>query len=217
MARYSPKDSARTLWRTISTNLLDADHRAALFVSADGDEGETESAVLACRAAVAEGFNACLVVAGNDRAAAALLRTHDGSDIAATIHVGGHELQIIRGRPGGPDILHLKLESALLRDLVTHARGPESNIGDLRDQLLARLEELYEIAVILGGSVLIDPYSLIFADRVPGVVLVLRSAHTRLQDLGRAKSLIEAAGGAILGTVMTQRKFYVPAWLDRRL
>ena len=219
MTRNSAKQSARTLWRTISTNLMDAELRAALFVAPEGDEGEAQAALLACRAAVAEGFNVCLVVADSSgsNALKCLAEVGDGTP-ALRFLVAGHDIVVEKGRNGEPDILRLRLEGSLLRDMITHVDAPRSsNAGDLRDQLLARLNESYAIAIVLGGAVLSDPYSLVFADRVPGVILVLRAGRARARDAERAKSLVEAAGGNILGSVMTHRRTYLPGWLARRL
>ena len=62
-----------------------------------------------------------------------------------------------------------------------------------------------------------DPYSLLLARHVRGVVLAVRADATRLSDVGKAKALIEDAGGELLGTVLTNRKYYVPRWIYRRL
>lgn len=210
---------AVTLWRTISTTLMDAEPRAVLFVSSEGNEGEIEAALLACREACREGFEVCLIVADDGRtptSKAEDIQSNEASGLV--ISLLGHSLRIEKGAAGQPDILRLKLEGELLRDIVSRSQNlPTNGDDDLRRQLLARLNRKYKFIIIVGGSVLVNPYSLIFADRVPGVVLVVRSGHARLHDVGRAVSLVEASGGSILGSVLTDQPSFLPDWIERRL
>jgi hypothetical protein len=199
---------------------MEAEPRAALFACAEGDEGSAEAALGACRAAEAEGLRACMLLWGSEPYKLAAKTWRQASDAEAVpFLLGRHPLKILRGMPGDPDVLEVALKENLLRDVVTAERQPSG--GDKRaaltDVLLSELGRVYDVTVIVCGPVLIDPYALILADSVPGVVLVIRSEKTRLAEATRAKSLVEAAGGSIVGAVMTYHKQYLPDWLARRL
>ncbi|MFC7052623.1 hypothetical protein ACFQI3_07975 [Hansschlegelia quercus] len=199
---------------------MEAEPRAALFACAEGDEGSAEAALGACRAAEAEGLRSCMLLWGSEpyKLAAKTWRQAADADSAPFV-LGRHPLKILRGMPGDPDVLELALKENFLRDVVTAERQPGG--GDLRtgltDVLLSELGKLYDVTVIVTGPVIADPYALILADSVPGVVIVIRSGKTRLAEATRVKSLVEAAGGSIVGAVMTYHKQYLPDWLARRL
>lgn len=218
MAKKITEQSEQMLWRTISTTLMDAEPRAALVLSAESDEGAPEAALGACRAARAEGLSACLVSwSAEPEALLCDAWRPSAEDDDDRLPLPGHTLSIRHGAPGEPDVLDFTLKEGLLRDLVTNARAKEGANAHVIDALLSGLGLRYDVTIVIGGAALVDPYALILADSVPGVVLVVRSGRTRLADAGRAKSLIESAGGSILGVVMTHRQTYLPAWLDRRL
>lgn len=50
-----------------------------------------------------------------------------------------------------------------------------------------------------------------------GIIIVIKSAHTRWEAVQEAKSFLEKAHINILGTVLTAKKSYVPNWLVDRL
>lgn len=57
----------------------------------------------------------------------------------------------------------------------------------------------------------------VLCSKVDGVILVLHAGKTRRQVALRAKQVIEEAGGRVLGVVLNRRKFYIPAWIYKRL
>lgn len=220
--RADPKsaaNAARMLWRTIATNLMDSSPRAVLFLSSEGGEGELETALSACQCAVREGYEVCLVVMDEiDGPVIERIQPLRTGRQAMLVDVADSTLMVERGEEGNPDVLALPLHGALLRDLLTQRNDTVgSNRPDARSDLFRRLGEGYSITFIVGGSVLENPYSLILASSVPGVVLAVRSGSTRVEQVRRARAMIEAAGGRMLGAVMTNSKTYLAPWLERRL
>ena len=128
----------------------------------------------------------------------------------------GSELKIEPGGEVDPDLLDIELSSNVLRAFI-RTSGAEQQDADFGSVLLQQLTSRYDAIFVVAGSVLSDPYSLLLARHVRGVVLAVRADATRLSDVGKAKALIEDAGGELLGTVLTNRKYYVPRWIYRRL
>ena len=130
--------------------------------------------------------------------------------------VQGSEFDVEPGGEVDPDLLDIELSSNVLRAFI-HTSGAEQQDADFGSVLLQQLTSRYDAIFVVAGSVLSDPYSLLLARHVRGVVLAVRADATRLSDGGKAKALIEDAGGELLGTVLTNRKYYVPRWIYRRL
>jgi Mrp family chromosome partitioning ATPase len=57
----------------------------------------------------------------------------------------------------------------------------------------------------------------IICPKVDGVIMVITAGKTRRQVAQRVKKEIEDAGGRILGVVINRRKYYIPAWIYKRL
>lgn len=53
--------------------------------------------------------------------------------------------------------------------------------------------------------------------QVDGVVLVLRSEHTRQGVAKNAREQLEDAGAKMLGAIINMKKYYIPAFIYRRL
>lgn len=88
----------------------------------------------------------------------------------------------------------------------------------------ARVQELFSALRGRFGLVVVDaPPLLAYSDGVQlsaacdGVVLVVRSGHTRRQLHARALDLLEEAGGNALGTVLNRRRFYIPRFVYDRI
>ncbi len=212
MARQDQSNTAAILWRSISTRVMGVPNRTVLVLGANGDEGARAVTLAAAEQAVAEGLKVCVVSleATTDPASAAARTT--------TIDVGPYGFTVEHLGAAGPDLLVLKLDGPFMRDLITHdTPDAPDHQGGLRRQLRTRLNEIYDFVLFTGGSVLQDPYSLLFAAEVAGVFMVVRAGRTRLPVFARARSLIEAHQGTVIGAILTDRKYYIPRWLYDRL
>ena len=59
--------------------------------------------------------------------------------------------------------------------------------------------------------------AVVLAPQVDGVVMVLEAQRTRWEVAENARQRIKSANGNILGVVLNKRKYYIPAWLYKRL
>lgn len=48
-----------------------------------------------------------------------------------------------------------------------------------------------------------------------GIILVIESSHTRVEDIQEAADLLQKANVPLLGSVMNKRKSYIPHWLNK--
>jgi protein-tyrosine kinase len=85
------------------------------------------------------------------------------------------------------------------------------------DDLLRELESRFDFVVIDGAPVLEFPDALALAARVDGVVLVVESEKTLIEDAQRAKQELERAGAKIAGVVLNRHVEVMPAVLQRFL
>ncbi|MEW6754412.1 MAG: CpsD/CapB family tyrosine-protein kinase [Candidatus Latescibacterota bacterium] len=83
--------------------------------------------------------------------------------------------------------------------------------------LLTVLRESYPLILLDLPSVLRYPEGAAFSRLCDGVVLVIRAGRTRYEVVREAKTRLESADVRIIGSVLNQRRFYIPAFLYRRL
>ena len=55
------------------------------------------------------------------------------------------------------------------------------------------------------------------APRVDGIVMVIRSEVTRIETAIKTKRQLEWAGGKVIGTVLNDKRTYIPFFLQRFL
>jgi Mrp family chromosome partitioning ATPase len=55
------------------------------------------------------------------------------------------------------------------------------------------------------------------APRVDGIVMVIRSEVTRIETAIKTKRQLEWAGGKVIGTVLNDKRSYIPLLLQRFL
>lgn len=125
----------------------------------------------------------------------------------------------------------LRVRGAAARDAGTEADdrlfalpGGAHRVGPLTLFHSDRFQRFLEGAAQVFTSVVIDgppvsghPETLVLASRVDGVILVLESERTTRQAASWSKQQIEAAGGIVLGAVLTKRSYRIPRWLYKRL
>lgn len=83
--------------------------------------------------------------------------------------------------------------------------------------VLAAVVAGYDWIVIDGPPVLEAPEAADLAALVDGVVLVLRSGHTKRPVVSRAVDLLRKSGSRVLGTVLNRRRLEIPDFLYRRI
>ncbi len=85
------------------------------------------------------------------------------------------------------------------------------------DQFLKRMNDGYDYVVLDAPPLLGLPECRVLCAKVNGVVLVIESGKTRLQNALSAQKRVEEAGGKLLGVVLNRRRDYIPKYIDRWL
>jgi Mrp family chromosome partitioning ATPase len=86
-------------------------------------------------------------------------------------------------------------------------------VGDLVDRLKADFGFVVADGPPVNGLPPVAP----LAARFDGVALVTQANETRRQVVQRSIDSLKAASGRFLGVVLTQRKYFIPDWIYRRL
>jgi Mrp family chromosome partitioning ATPase len=82
---------------------------------------------------------------------------------------------------------------------------------------LAALTAQFEWVVVDGPPVLDAPESVDLAPLVDGVVLVVRSGHTKRPIALRAVELLRKSGVRLVGCVLNRRRLEIPDFIYRRI
>jgi Mrp family chromosome partitioning ATPase len=82
---------------------------------------------------------------------------------------------------------------------------------------LSELRREFEYAVIHGPPAGISSEAALLGRLTDGIVLVLRAHSTRRVTARKIKGAMETAEVTILGTVLSERTFPIPAGIYRRL
>jgi protein-tyrosine kinase len=75
----------------------------------------------------------------------------------------------------------------------------------------------FDWVVVDGAPVLESPESVDLAPLVDGVVLVIRSGHTKRPVIIRAVDLLRKSGARVLGSVLNRRRLEIPDFIYRRV
>jgi Mrp family chromosome partitioning ATPase len=75
----------------------------------------------------------------------------------------------------------------------------------------------YDLTIIDCPAVFSDRYFGLCPEAADGVVLIVQAEHSRPEIIRQAKSLIENAGGKIIGSILNRRHTYIPDFLYRLL
>lgn len=85
------------------------------------------------------------------------------------------------------------------------------------EQLLADVRQRFRYVVLDMPPLLSFSEGVPISRMVDGVVLVVRSGHTKRELVERALELLRDAGANVLGTVLNRRKFHIPRMIYDRL
>jgi protein-tyrosine kinase len=85
------------------------------------------------------------------------------------------------------------------------------------DQFLQEMREKFDYVILDAPPVPRFSESRVICPKVDGVILIVGSGKTRRQVAFKAKKELEDAGAKILGIIMNRRKYYVPAWIYKRI
>lgn len=82
---------------------------------------------------------------------------------------------------------------------------------------LDRFKEQFDYVILDAPPVFSSAGCLGLGAQADGVILVLRSEHTRQEAAKNAKYQLEAAGAKLFGAVINMKKYYIPNFIYRRL
>lgn len=83
--------------------------------------------------------------------------------------------------------------------------------------MLTTLSMHHDWIVVDGPPVLDAPEAADIAEVVDGVVLVVRSGHTKRPVVTRAAELLRKSGARVLGSVLNRRRLEIPDFIYRRI
>lgn len=113
--------------------------------------------------------------------------------------------------------------------MLTAPDNPQLEIGVLCGQrspplsrkampgLYEQFRAKYDLTIIDCPAVFSDRYFELCPEAVDGVVLVVQAERSRPEIIRQAQSLIENAGGKLIGAILNRRRTYIPEWLYRLL
>jgi Mrp family chromosome partitioning ATPase len=205
------RDDYERLKVTVALAGSRVDQRSIMFVAALPGEGvSTVTLGFACTAveAAAQGV---LVVDANPA------NPELGARLGVVASSGLSEL--IRGKATPAEVIHKTPIQRLF--YLGPGRGAvdlaQPRARDVVEELLAGLRATFDYIVIDGGAVQGGSDSLLLANRVDAVVLVLRAERTGIDTARAATMQLSRAGANIVGTILNRRREYLPGFLARRL
>jgi Mrp family chromosome partitioning ATPase len=89
--------------------------------------------------------------------------------------------------------------------------------GDELDRVFAQAARLARLVIIDAPPILSDVTGIALSRKVSGVLLIVEAERTRAPIIEKARRVIEAGGGRVLGVILNKRKHHIPGWLYRRL
>jgi protein-tyrosine kinase len=75
----------------------------------------------------------------------------------------------------------------------------------------------YDYVLIDSSAVLEAPETPILGSRADGIVMVVFAGRTRREVIKRAMLMVEKLDGALIGTVLNRKRYYIPEFIYRRV
>ncbi len=197
---YATGDPNTEAYRRLRTNVgfltPGTEHRRSLVVtSPNQSEGKTQTIIGLARMLAQAGERVLLIDADMRRPTLAQrLRLDPEPGLS----------QVLAGR-GRIDDFVIQVDDGTLFVLPAGSLPPnpaELLASRTMENLLATAEAMYDYVLIDSPPVLPVTDSVVIAERVSGVILVIRSGRTRVQDVREAARLLETAGVTISGAVV---------------
>lgn len=185
--------------------------RVVMFLGSMRGEGVTTVATEFASVLAADGRGRALLLdaqvprpAGKTRSGPTGSRSGTAASRARSLEAGGSP-----GARGG-----LPLSVAALNDEIRRAgvRAPAAVRA-----FFAGVSAQFDWVVVDGAPVLESPESVDLAPLVDGVVLVIRSGHTKRPVVIRAVDLLRKSGARVLGSVLNRRRLEIPDFIYRRV
>ncbi|WP_413319369.1 polysaccharide biosynthesis tyrosine autokinase [Agrococcus sp. 1P02AA] len=192
-------EDIRRVQSALAFTALDADSRRLLVTSASPGEGKSTFATNLA-VALADTGDSTLVIDGDlRRPRVSELFGLDGAAGLTGVLIGEVDLAdaLVPWRESGPDILVSGQVPPNPASVVT---------SDAFGSLLDAVAERYEVVIIDAPPVLTVADANLLAPQVDGVVVIVDARKTRRAQLANTIRSLEAAGGRILGIVLTKAR-----------
>jgi len=191
--------------------------RVVMFLGPMGGEGVTTIATQFASALVAESRGPSLLLDARaprpPRAGSAPARPGPGRPAVAPSR--STPLPPARGADGAPS--GRAPSSLSVAALGGDPRSAGSRAPDAIRATLEALADQFEWIVVDGPPVLEAPESVDLGPLVDGVVLVVRSGHTKRPVALRAAEMLRKSGVRVLGSVLNRRHLEIPDFIYRRI
>jgi Mrp family chromosome partitioning ATPase len=115
------------------------------------------------------------------------------------------------------DVLHPIAGTMLSVACLIGTRGPAVPDADTLREIYRGLRDHYDLVVVDCPSVAGGRFADLLPEAADGIVLVVQAEKTRPAVITHAKSLVEQAGGRLIGAVLNRRTNYIPEFLYRML
>ncbi len=185
--------------------------RVVMFMGSTNGEGVTTVATQFASVIAADGRGRVLLLDAQATAPAGAHRQVPARALQGKAKPAGHGADP-GGTPGARGGLPLSV--ALLNDEIRRAGGRAP--AAVRS-FFATVSTQFDWVVVDGAPVLESPESVDLAPLVDGVVLVIRSGHTKRPVIVRAVELLRKSGARVLGTVLNRRRLEIPDFIYRRV
>lgn len=85
------------------------------------------------------------------------------------------------------------------------------------DNFMSEAQKVFDYIIFDAPPVLSSSVPRVLAPKTDGTILVVESGKTRWQVALRAKKELRYCGAIILGVILSERKYYIPDWIYKRL
>jgi len=190
--------------------LLDGEEGIVLqFAAATAGEGTSTIAREFALLAATAGHRRILLIDA-DRRSLGSARAFDcdiGLGLVDCLWNGAEERDVVRRVPG------TQLSVACL----IGERGPAACDAETVREIYAGVREHFELTIVDCPAVGGGGFTELLPEAADGVVMVVEAERTRPAVILHAKTLVEQAGGTIIGAVLNKRNNYIPEMLYRLL
>ncbi|WP_157845293.1 CpsD/CapB family tyrosine-protein kinase, partial [Pseudofrankia saprophytica] len=201
----SPRSPRADAFRRLRASLpflhVDGPPRAVVVTSAVGSEGRSTTCCNLAITAAYGGARVCLVEADLRQPSFAGYLGVEPSPGLTSVLIGAAELDVAT-RPWGAG----RVGDGWL-DVLPSGPVPPNPSELLASRgmadLLERLTSRYDLVVVDTPPLLAEAGTAVLASRAGGALLLARAGHTRCGQLRDATATVGAAGGRVLGTVLT--------------
>ncbi len=204
-----PYGELARLYRGIETALPEVSNRVVQFVSAYAGEGSSTIAFeMAVIAAQMMGKRVLFIDTG-------MSQVETSYNFQETITVPLDTL-LLNGRPPYEAIAQAAGTELYLTRLRQRGSNefPSASLSAM-EKVLENLKPLFDLIVIDSQGVLKDAFGIAFAKLADASILVVEAERTRAPVAAESKRMLEAAGGRVIGAVLSKRRFYIPRFIYR--